>query len=169
MLSGFDIVPELVTRLLGIPCVWDGSAEPFLAPEHSALARINITANVAKGVDETRRDPITGRTELNVLQTGYRVVTLSVGIESYSPEESAQELLETLRMRLRRQSSKDLLSANGLALVSMPSFAILNMGAKDDRVVDYGRLDVKLAAALNDQDDPQVTIGIVLTEAEVTP
>lgn len=159
-------LPPLIGRLLELPCDWRKRPRTMKV---GASAQLDIIAEGAIGVDDRKWvDQSSGDVSARV--TGQRVMTLQVTVwAAVQPlARSARRYLERLRLRLRFPSTLDALAALELALVDTEALVQLDP-AEDGRTVSQASLDVRLAYALDDDDEPIPTIERAEVAGRIPP
>lgn len=123
--------------------IWDGDPEPFHPVPPKALVYLSATQSTAQGTDEFRSTWDDDTKILTTEQGGRRRVLFRVKVLSYDVNGLAATIIETIRMRLRRPSSRAALNAMDLSLIDC--VAIDELAAeKDGRSVMWGTMDVRL-------------------------
>jgi hypothetical protein len=136
--------------------LWDGEEEPavvFGGPNVEDVQAGKITLNpVARetlGTEEIRRD-----VDMTETFGGQRIVTISCRADNFLNLGEAYDLLERIRIRLVRRSSRKALREVGLAFVDATSITSLDY-VVDQRSVSAANLDIRIA---------QVTMDVVVTD-----
>lgn len=128
----------------------EGDPEPFGSHPTTLIYLYPSTVSV-NGTDESRAtyDDID---DVNVTeQCGVRRVTLRVKVLAYDVNAMEASLMETIRSRLYRKSSKAALRAVNLALIGVEAITSQDR-ADDGRNVMWGSMDVMLAWAVSETD-----------------
>ena len=133
--------------------IWDGEPEPFLASQNGKggkYFKLDITSYQSRGVDEYRQTPgITPETSLTLSSSmnGVRSFTMQVTAISFDMAVSPLDMLETLRLRFRSFSARQIMEAEGIALVGFPMAAIPVKLIVDNRAVPMAIMDIGMARA----------------------
>lgn len=153
-----DDVRWLVSNLTGVPealVLWDGEGEPavmFGAPGTAGKITLNVISRETLGVEEVDHQYDEATRELTEEFAGQRVLTISCRADAFQGLGAADDVLERLRIRLMRRSSRKALRAVGLAFVDATSITSLNYEV-DQRAVSSANLDIRLAQAISDAVD----------------
>lgn len=145
-----DVVLQVFKDLLGVPVVWDGKAEPAMFGQKRALARLSMKSVVDIGVPDERSIFNETTEGLDTDLTTYKVFTLSVSLECYQQQE-AYEILETARLRIRRERYLGPLRDVEIALVNVLPCINLNL-IREQHVISYAVMDLRLAMTLTDSE-----------------
>ena len=162
MIAWSTIKPALVSLIAGIavePIVgapafvatWDDQPE-FMSPDYRVRVTMKITNVSPKGWDQERREYSGGVFRTRVV--GHRSFVLSISVECTedTDTESVQHTVERIRMRLRRTSTIDALSAVGVSLIRTEPTAY--PGAfRNHRNTGKAVLDIKFATVANDTEE----------------
>jgi hypothetical protein len=128
-------------------------------------ADLRLGAVVARGHDEARTvaEDADGRQVKSY--GGYRLVTVSVSVGSFSQEggsESVGAIASRLRTRLRRPEVRAILAAEGIALVRLFDTVEADFEA-DNRAVSYAVTDIRFAITELDTDEPDAGSEDIIT------
>lgn len=149
-----DELRALFARLCDLPAdvvYFDGEAEKHLGPRGKANRGklvLNVAARAAVGTDDFSQQfeaPATLRRRHDV----YRVITITARLTIIQGPDEAIDVLERVRMGLRRPRALAELSAVDMALVDSPSIVNLD-GYTNDRAISVAALDVRFAQAVSE-------------------
>jgi hypothetical protein len=120
--------------------------EPNTVLSPGGQAFIDVKAGTQLGTDNFVRTYDPDLDTIVVTQVGNRLFTLTVKFESYEANVHAHEVLETLRLRLERNTPavRGRLRAQGMTVVSTEAVQDLPT-TYDNRVISVSALDVKMA------------------------
>jgi hypothetical protein len=159
-----DSIERLFLQLSEVPTCWEDRERLMVDPEALALCMLRISSVAALGVDETRYT-YTGdaapASDTFPAQVGNRRPVLTVKVDAWSNDAKrrSRHILERIRTRLRRPSSRALLNQIDSSLVSIT--AIVASGRiEDNREYARAAMDVMLNAIV---DDPDQAFGSIKT------
>lgn len=150
------VLVNLIATLTGIPTVLESDPRPFVDPTAKGIAIVSVRTTGAHGWDDARAVYDTPSDGLVWTQCGTRRATLTVRVEQFptAPSKWAYDVLETLRMRIQRDTSLATLRAANMALIDYEDTQDLELFYDDHRVT-AATMDVILAAAVTDSDPTQ--------------
>ena len=157
-------IRDLIGGLAGYACYWDGDA----INNDSTYISLSISAYRGWGTDEIRISYDSKTDQMRTLLCGVRQFTLSIRVDSFVMGEPGYETCERIRRRFRGGAARELLEAEGLALVRF--FPVVDPpGAEsDNRPIYSSILDVALQFAVNDLDVTPLTGGDYIAHAPTT-
>lgn len=147
---------QLIEHLSGVETVWTDTPEPFVGPRNGfpgALAELAIGTYLSRGVDDIRTeyDPVKDSNVQSI--NGNRQFTLSIRVKSYDLGNTAFDILERVRTRLRGQNAKWAFGDAGLGLVDIVSIVPIPNSVDDNREVSMANMDVRFNFAVSVEDD----------------
>lgn len=157
---------ELVKGVTKKAARWDGDAEEQLGiwkSQESGYIELSISAYRSIGVDEYRQAFDAKTNQLSSTMSGVRVFTLTCKCRSFEMGEAPFDILEDLRLGLRTNSARFILTGAGLALVDVPSLTVLPPEEIDNRTAQVAVMDVRLAIAVNSDRAGDDAGGIIQT------
>lgn len=145
---------SLIEDLTGAQVVTDpAEPEPFVSPTKKMRIFFDVHAPQTLGWrDNFSREFDEDEDKIVTTQDAMRVCVLNVKAESFVPTVHAEDILETLRLRLQRPSSLERLRTRNMtathseAVVSLPT-------SYDTRVISAASLDIHLAVRITEVDD----------------
>lgn len=156
---------DLVSGIGALTTIWDGEPQPTLGAGGS-WATLNISAYGGKGTDETRTDYDETSDQVATSTNGLRRFTLSIRVDSYAFDTPAYETLETIRRRLRGGAARQLMQAEGFALIDTHPITDLSK-VVDNRPVFSSVMDVRFSFAVSES-EPSFT-GDYIASTGTTP
>jgi hypothetical protein len=151
-----DTIERLFKQLSEVPTCWEDRQREMVDPEALALCMLRVSSVLALGVDETRHT-FTGAAapdpDTFPAQTGNRRPVLTVTVDSWDNDAKrrARHILERIRTRLRRPSSRALLNDIDTSLSGIT--AIVATGRiEDNREYARASMDVMLNTIVDDPD-----------------
>lgn len=145
----------IIASILGIDTFYAEEPAEVISPVSFGQATLTIRPGRTVGVDEFRNEKFP--TYLLERLACLRSFTLSVKVETIQqgpggPVPYADDFLETLRTRLRRDSVRQQLHALNMALETFEDIVKLP-ASYDTRVISAANLDINFAWAFNDTTD----------------
>lgn len=161
---------SLIEDLTGVQVIIDpADPEPFVSPTKKARIFFDVKAPQTLGWrDNFSREYDTDQDKIVTTQDAMRVFVLYLKAESFIPTLHAEDILETLRMRLQRPSSlarlrtKNMTATHSEAVVGLPT-------SYDTRVISAAALDVHMAIRVTEVDDSDDGNFIETAELEYDP
>lgn len=146
--TGLMSIIQPLTGLSATSVVWDEDPQPMVSDVDRALVTLKLGSYASNGVDEVQSsfDDVRG---YQTVQVGQRNVTLTIRVETYDKSVEASEILERLRIRLRRGSVGTSLNNIRLALQTIDATQKANT-KYDNRVMNVSIMDIHLAAVSRD-------------------
>ena len=148
------ILPQLllvVERACGLTTIWRDGKQEFVDPGDAAICYLHVIhSGDDKGSHDFRQTFNPGTSKIDLTQSGYRLFTVSVLVESYSLDDSTISLdyLERIRDALDRPQIRAGLRAFGLAIRSIAASIDLS-SIEEDHAVSAASMDVFFAYANN--------------------
>lgn len=176
-------VLEVVSDIVGIATYWRDKNRPFVTPDDEATCLLHVVAsgNGPGFGDDFRRTYNAGTNKLDLTQSGIRLFTMSVLVESYNhaDDKQALEYLEEVRDALNRPQILALLRAVNLAVRDVSTTKDLS-SVEDNHVISSASVDVFFAygnnvasddgkAGLDPLDWIETVGGMGTTSEDVTP
>jgi hypothetical protein len=167
-----DTIERLFGQLSELPTCWEDRERPALGPGADGICLLRVTSVPALGVDETRytfTDDAAPAPDVFPEQTGNRTPVLSVKVDSYdnNARTRARAILERIRTRLRRPSSRAALAKIDTSIATIGTvFAVGRV--EDNREYSRAAMDVVLNAAICDADVPFGSIKTIEVSGEIT-
>ena len=163
----------------GVEVIWKDDAQPAFLGTDIARVLLNVVNDQGWGIDERRltfdedgvvtvdTDPATLLDGAIIAENaGLRMMTLSVEVEAWDqrPVYRARQLLEAIRLRLRRESSLSQLRAVDASLVDIGPTVIVPW-LSDGRMYSKAVCEIRMHRAISEYEPPANYIETV----EVTP
>jgi hypothetical protein len=156
-----DEIADLIATLSGVArsrVYWDGEKEhAAIGPVSGKAGKIvlNVTARAINGREEVRQSyEVANATQPAGLVESWgahRTLTISMRADNFLGHGEAFDLLEKVRVRLVRYSSREALRDVGLAFVEASSVQTISYNV-DNRAVSSARMDMRVAQVLVDRD-----------------
>ncbi len=163
-------IRQLFSDVSGVPTIWDGDPVPFATP--SGICTLSVELLEPIGSDEYRSvfNP-TGGTggsgAIEVKVCGQRTLQLGVRVDAAGANSvPSYDVLELMRVRLRRRSILQRLRDNGLSLGKLGKVNDLNI-SYDNRSIYAAQMSVTLNLAVNGE-TPSETYNRQTPAAPVT-
>lgn len=146
----------LIVAITGEKVIFRDKRRPHLPTALKRRLELQITRTVPLGVDDRSHEFIPGNpngSQIEFEDKGLRLFTLEVrGLSLRQVDgETAQQLVENVRDRLRRQSSLAALRAVEVALIRVGN-AVDVTNTRDERAMSEFVLEVFLVAAVSEKD-----------------
>ena len=156
---------SLFSDLGGLQTVWTDKRRPFVDPKMQATLLLRERTTQGLGIDDRRyTDLSVAKPEYTLQETinGMRLVSLDVRVESFRHDDDrfAFNTIESIRTKLRFDSSHVRLRDQNIAIVRIGQALDVSGIVKDDRVTSVAVLDLilNIGVCTADTDNPVSTI-----------
>lgn len=157
-----DTIRDVVADCIGVHTQWEDQPRDFVDPDVGAVCLLRMPTIVPIGRDEQRlilEDPYPAKptAPYTNLHSGYRVVTLTIKVESFDQTtgKTAVAWLEGCRTKMGWRSSGDRLNVVGVAVVRSSSPQDVTT-TYDDRRTSVAVLDLILGVLFSDADPEKI-------------
>jgi hypothetical protein len=148
-----DGLLALAAALTGLDVVWEDQPRPATSDVSRGIVLLSFTATASVGRDEVRTTFDTGSQDFGDTAVGQRMLPWRIKVDSLEQgnADTAWNILEKMRLRLRWQSSIDALNALNVSIATTGQVQDLQVPV-DDRVISRAALDVMLNASFSEAD-----------------
>jgi hypothetical protein len=154
----------LAAALTGLDAVWEDQDRPATNDVSRGIVLLSFGANASIGRDESRVEYAPGTDDFQATAIGQRLIPWRIDVQSLEQgdADTAWNVLERLRTRLRWQSSIDAMNAVNVSVATTGQIQKIPETV-DDRFISRAALDVMLNVSLREVDPVRIPRIVEIT------